>query len=351
MAGIFILSQPIHTGKTTRLQNWLSAGCRVGGFLTPDVNQKRMLYQISNACYHPLQIEMGESGIEIGKFNFSLDGFATAQKILEQDVASDYFDWVVVDEVGRLEMDRKQGLEPTLSRIIKLYEKQPNRLPKLLLVIRDYLLADAILDYQLQNATVLPPEFFDQPIMSHSTKTIGLIMCGGKSTRMKTDKAFITYHQKPQYQHVADMLKMHCDDVAISCNPSQASKFDSPHKLMIDSDTFANKGPMTGVLSAIETYPNCNLFVCGCDYPYLTPSDLEKIVALHTTSSDVTCFAHPETGFTEPLIGIYSHAALNLLKHLSSNGLSSLRHFAESTKLTRITPTSAKSVTSIDTPI
>jgi tRNA-binding EMAP/Myf-like protein len=45
----------------------------------------------------------------------------------------------VVDEVGKLEIEREEGLEPVISELVSYY-KSEKAVGKLLLVIRDYLL-------------------------------------------------------------------------------------------------------------------------------------------------------------------------------------------------------------------
>lgn len=50
-------------------------------------------------------------------------------------------------------MDRKQGLEPAVSGIISNYRQDQGN--KLLLVIRDTLLEQAIVHYHLQGASII----------------------------------------------------------------------------------------------------------------------------------------------------------------------------------------------------
>ena len=51
-------------------------------------------------------------------------------------------------------------------------------------------------------------------------------MCGGKSSRMGTDKSRIIYHEKEQQYHVYEMLQLICEDVFISCNKEQQAFID-----------------------------------------------------------------------------------------------------------------------------
>lgn len=68
-------------------------------------------------------------------------------------------DWVIVDEVGKLEIEQHTGIEPALSQIIDLYKV--NAKGSLLLVIRDYLLEQAIAHYKLNAVTILDKSFFE----------------------------------------------------------------------------------------------------------------------------------------------------------------------------------------------
>ncbi len=158
--GIYILSQPIHSGKTTLLQNWLKGQANVAGILTPDINDIRKVYDIADNTYYDLQTDETYTGelISIGKYKFSAAGFEKARDILIRS-ANSRPDWLLVDEVGKLEIEQQTGLEPALSQIIDLYKINPTG--GLLLVIRDYLLEQAICHYNLDKAIVLNKSFFE----------------------------------------------------------------------------------------------------------------------------------------------------------------------------------------------
>jgi molybdopterin-guanine dinucleotide biosynthesis protein A/nucleoside-triphosphatase THEP1 len=346
MAGIYIYSQPIQTGKTTRLQNWVNAHKQMGGILTPDINGSRKLFRINTNETHDFQQANDTNAISIGRFHFNASKFELARNTLYQDL-NQQLKWIVVDEIGRLEMDRKEGLEPAIGNIISQYQ-HPNSFPKLLLVVRDYLLRDAISHYHLHNAMVLDNDFFEYTSMSHSDKPVGLVLCGGKSTRMGTDKAMIDYHGMPQYEYAAKLLSKYCDEVVISCNAEQATMMCKTYKLVVDDPKIASMGPMTGVLSVKQLYPNRALLVLGCDYPYINYESLDLIQKNRSEHADVVCFVHPESGYAEPLIACYEAEAINLLKCYTEKGFESLRHFVSMLVSRQIVPLSAKHITSID---
>lgn len=351
-SSIYILSQPIQTGKTTVLMNWLQSHQSVLGILTPDVDGKRMLFDIEQRTYHHLQLNEANKGIIIGRFVFDPAAFELARNIIHSAIQQQP-EWIVVDEIGRLEMERNQGLEPEISNTITHFKTTPGP-TKLLLVIRDYLLEDAKKFYGLEDAIILPKDFFltttdaTEERSEHSEDVFGMVLCGGQSVRMGRDKAFIQYHTKEQYAHVADIMRMFCKDVFISCNTQQEAKILEHYQTILDNATFANAGPMTGVLSAFNQLPHSSLLVVGCDYPYFTEADMKALVDARDNSFDVVCYHNPESGFDEPLLAIYEKQCAPLLLDFYTNGNTSLQQFLKTVKVKRVTPNAIKNILSVD---
>lgn len=348
MAGIFIYSQPIQTGKTSRLMQWVESRKHIGGILTPDIDGHRKLFRIAHNEVHNFEQTTQADAVSIGRFHFSARTFELARNTLNYDVQQQFL-WVVADEIGRLEIDRQEGLEPIIGKAIAQYQ-QENHLPKLLLVVRDYLLDHAISHYHLQDAVLLDNDFFETKPMSHSAKPLGVVLCGGKSTRMGKDKALLNYHGMPQYEHAAKLLSSYCDEVIISCNSEQEKWMNKSFQLVVDEPQFESMGPMTGILSVRQRYPNRALLVLGCDYPYIDASGLDLLIKNRSEKADVVCFKNPESGYAEPLIACYEAEAMNLLKHYTSMGFQSLRHFISTLVSQQITPTSIQQITSVDYP-
>lgn len=346
---IFILSKPVNSGKTTLLKSWVDAQDNIGGILTPDVNNKRMLYDIAEKTYYTFQTHNNENSIGVGRFLFENSAFDTAQDILLHGLYKQY-SWIIVDEVGPLEIREKLGLEPRLTQLIHAY-KNHHVEGNLLLVIRDYLLQDAIDYYQIPQAELLDESFFITNSFKHKTtqqNLIGLVLCGGKSKRMGRDKAFITYHSKPQYAHVADLMQPFCDDVYISCNEQQKEEISQYYKCIEDNATLENVGPLTGVLSACRLLPQQSIMVVGCDYPNLTYTELRVLLDARESDIDVVCFKNTNTNFEEPLLAIYEKQCAPLLLKFYKNGGQSLSEFIKTVRSKTITVEDNDKLKSID---
>ena len=55
-------------------------------------------------------------------------------------------------------------------------------------------------------------------------RTFGLILIGGKSSRMGREKHLIPYHNAPQYLYLHKLLSEICDDVYVSCSSDQKER-------------------------------------------------------------------------------------------------------------------------------
>ena len=180
-------------------------------------------------------------------------------------------------------------------------------------------------------------------------KCYGLVVCGGKSSRMGMDKSLIDYHGKPQWKHVFEMLEGICDKVFVSCNNSQAENADFKENALIDLHSYENIGPMASLLTAFEGYPDKDFVVVGCDYPFLTQKELNDFLIF--TNGKKTASAFYKTAYTvyEPLLAWYSHHSKNELLRMFGNEEYSLQYFLKAVEAQKYIPLNSQSMKSVDT--
>ncbi|TRX70163.1 hypothetical protein EO216_14165 [Flammeovirga kamogawensis] len=142
----------------------------------------------------------------------------------------------------------------------------------------------------------------------------GLVLVGGKSTRMGSDKAILDYHGKPQWEYAKELLAPYCEDVYVSVADNSTSYKDTPQV----TDKFLGLGPMGGILSAFQEDPNSAWLVIACDLPLLSTKSLDHLVAKRNIHKIATSFKSPTLDFPEPLICIWEPKAYGtLLEYLS----------------------------------
>ena len=150
------MSGPPGSGKTTFLQRCASGfaehNLRVGGVIAPmGANGRRELQLLRGPVPQVLPFQMNDSGpgdgsgqgttkmceegaiqegcVRIGNFEFNESSFAAARNELERcrtagqlqgaEQPDGHISWVIVDEVGPLELHRKQGLEPAVGELLR----------------------------------------------------------------------------------------------------------------------------------------------------------------------------------------------------------------------------------------
>jgi molybdopterin-guanine dinucleotide biosynthesis protein A len=137
----------------------------------------------------------------------------------------------------------------------------------------------------------------------------GLVLAGGLSQRMQTDKGRLRYGPtgREQREVAAALLAEVCQDVFVSCRAEQAAEL--PAGLQPLPDTFLGLGPLGGILSALRFDPNAAWLVLACDLPFMTADALRQLVAGRQASRLATAFRSPSNDFPEPLITIFEPRA------------------------------------------
>jgi molybdopterin-guanine dinucleotide biosynthesis protein A len=140
----------------------------------------------------------------------------------------------------------------------------------------------------------------------------GLILIGGQSQRMGADKAFLTYHDRPQLDVTFDLLKPYCDGVFISKRSDQTVP--EKYTAAVIDDVVAAKGPMTGIISAFHTYSGGAWLVLACDLPFLDDEAIRYLLEKRDPARLATAYRSVYTGDPEPLCAIYESGMADVLK-------------------------------------
>ncbi len=318
---VYIFCQPIRSGKTTQLLKWVSDKKNVAGILTPDKNGVRQLYNVETKQSLPLQLSENEDGIKIGRFVMDKKVIEIGKNWLLEHLEKNP-EWLIIDEIGPLEILQSDGWEPAFINVLNIVVSNESS-TKLLLVVRDKMLQSFLEKYNLHDAQILNSSYFQAVELSPLN---GLVLCGGESKRMHQPKALLQYHDKPQYKYASQQLQPFCSQVFLSLHPQRSLKLEPDHLIIFDKKTYEDSGPISGLLSAYESYPNNSWLLLGCDYPYLTLSELLLLFNNRSKDIDAVCFENTE-GYSEPLIAIYEAPAMTALKIYYNSGGRSLRKF------------------------
>lgn len=183
--------------------------------------------------------------------------------------------------------------------------------------------------------------------LEQSTPPInGLVLLGGKSTRMNRDKSEIEYFGKSQKEHMYDLLASVSEQAFYSVRSDQQEP-DATNQI---ADTFVGLGPYGAILSAFRTNPNAAWLVTACDQPFLTDKTLKFLISKRNPSKVATAFYNPETDFPEPLITIWEPKAYSHLLHFLSLGYSCPRKVLINTDIELVKLEDATVLKNVNTP-
>lgn len=143
----------------------------------------------------------------------------------------------------------------------------------------------------------------------------GLVLIGGRSTRMGQDKAALRYGAKPQAVAAHELVTRCCDSTFLSCRQDQ----EPPYPLPVIHDVVDNIGPMGGIISAFEAYPDKAWLVVACDLPFLTETIIRHLIEQRDPSRLATAYKSAHDGKPEPLCAIYEPAIAPILRKRAEN--------------------------------
>jgi molybdopterin-guanine dinucleotide biosynthesis protein A len=179
---------------------------------------------------------------------------------------------------------------------------------------------------------------------------IGIIACGGMSSRMKADKSLLNYHGLPQRYYLYDLLKPFCSDVFISCNEEQVETVKKDYKIICDKKEYAGNGPVSGLLSAFAEHPENAVLFVGCDYPFFGTKDLQNLIEERSDNYSAICYRNTNSFIPEPLLAIYEKRSKELILQRFLQEKYSLREFLISSDTQYLSPLNNHTLKSVDTP-
>lgn len=149
----------------------------------------------------------------------------------------------------------------------------------------------------------------------------GVILSGGKSSRMGVNKSFLKLGGKTIIERILDLMKsIFFEVIIITNNPKDYEFLNVP----IYEDIYKWKGPLAGIHSGLVHSKTEKIFVLSCDVPLISKEMIEYITEYKTNKPIVFCNA---AGFHQPLIGLYSKEILDEIEKVISKEESNDKSF------------------------
>lgn len=141
----------------------------------------------------------------------------------------------------------------------------------------------------------------------------GIILSGGKSSRMGQDKALLPVEGTPMISHASNLLRRFCDEIIIASSDELHATFGD----QLVHDTYPNSGPIAGIHAGVSKSKHSASIVLSCDTPFIHNEVIHALLDVEIISDAIVARCAQKT---HPLIAIYHKSALPYLEHaLQSN--------------------------------
>ncbi|HLL41609.1 MAG TPA: molybdenum cofactor guanylyltransferase [Segetibacter sp.] len=151
---------------------------------------------------------------------------------------------------------------------------------------------------------------------------IGVVLCGGQSTRMGSDKGLMKYKSFSFAELAISKLAESIEQIVLSVNAAQyISYFEKFQELTIVEDemTLAVYGPLKGILSVHLKYPTEDLLVLACDMLAMHTDVLNYLINTNFIKKE-DAFVFQTNENIEPLCAIYTAKGLTKIYQLYNQG-------------------------------
>ncbi len=145
-------------------------------------------------------------------------------------------------------------------------------------------------------------------------KTAGIVLCGGKSSRMGESKAWLPFAGEPMLCRVVRLLGEAVSPVVVVAGPEQDLPA-LPTGVAIVRDRVGDRGPLHGLAAGLEALIGLAsaAYLSSCDVPFLQPAFVLRMAELLGDQQ----IAAPEVGgFRHPLAAVYRIEVLDLVRRL-----------------------------------
>jgi len=143
-----------------------------------------------------------------------------------------------------------------------------------------------------------------------------VVLAGGESKRMGSDKASVVLAGKSLLGHVLEQVEPLFSDILISVRePRPAIKYPQ----IVDKSE--DRGPMVGIKAALEEVKTGWVFVIACDMPFISTGLIQHLAGLRSEIDAVVphVFDRPQ-----PLFGFYNKTCLPFIEERMKQGKRSM---------------------------
>lgn len=154
----------------------------------------------------------------------------------------------------------------------------------------------------------------------------GLVLAGGRSTRMQRDKATLPYQGRNQLDRAMELLQPGVLEAFVSVRPDQRQDPARARYAQV-VDAHEGLGPIAGIAAAQALRPDAAWLVLACDLPYLDTDTIAHLLANRDPARLATAYRSSHDGLPEPLCAIWEPRSAPLVLEYVAAGKNCPRKF------------------------
>jgi molybdopterin-guanine dinucleotide biosynthesis protein A len=182
--------------------------------------------------------------------------------------------------------------------------------------------------------------------MNYTKDIVAVVMAGGRSKRMGSDKGLIKYKNKEHRYYMVDMLKTIFNDVVISVPFDFTTPIYNNYRYV--KDVVKDLGPFGGLYSIFKVFPDKAIFIIATDMPEVELKHVKYLLENRNVNSIATCYKNKD-GFVEPLFAIWENQSSEIVNKLISENKLSMKMILKNHKSTIIPIPDEKALININT--
>ena len=137
---------------------------------------------------------------------------------------------------------------------------------------------------------------------------------------MGQDKALLERGGQSQLAFMMALLEPQVERVFVSTREEQKDEPER-HQFAQIVDQYDDMGPLAGILSAMDTYPDVDWLVVACDLPNIRVETIRNLLEKRSAEHPFTAYVSSHDGLPEPLCAIYRSGSAAAIRAFADDGV------------------------------
>lgn len=137
---------------------------------------------------------------------------------------------------------------------------------------------------------------------------------------MGQDKATLPRGRQSQLAYLVHLLEDQLDRVFVSTRADQRNETERSRFQQV-IDRYHDVGPVAGILSAMDEYPDVDWLVVACDLPNIVALTVSHLLDRRSAEKPFTAYVSSHDGLPEPLCAVYTAGSADVVRGFVEEGV------------------------------